>query len=112
MDILSLLKWKIAHITNMAHSSTRKADGISSVHGSLGIPSFAVSSQATSRRLGTTWATVRKPLTQVTKLTVLSLLQEREAPRLQQGLPAGLPHRPRLMGGGSRAVSSKSLPAQ
>ena len=85
----------------------------SSVHGSLGIPSLEVSSQATSRRLGTTWATVRKPLTQVIKLAVLSLLQEREAPRLQQGLPvtAGLPHR-RPMGGGSRAVSSKSLPTQ
>ena len=51
-----LLKWKIAHKTNMANSSTRKADGISSVHGSLGIPSSEVSSQATSRCLGTTWA--------------------------------------------------------
>ena len=114
MDILSLLKWKIAHITNMAHSSTPKADGISSVHGSLGIPSLEVSSQATSRRLGTTWATVRKPPTQVIKLAVLSPLQEREAPRLQQGLPGtvGLPRRLRPMGGGSRAVSSRSLPTQ
>ena len=95
-------------------SRTRKADGISSVHGSLGIPSLEVSSQATSRRLGTTWATVRKPPTQVIKLAVLFLLQEREAPRLQQGLPvtAGLPHRLRPMGGGSRAVSSRSLPTQ
>ena len=44
---------------------------------------------------------------------LLSLLQELEASRLQQGLPftAGLP-RLRLMGGGSRAVSSESLPAQ
>ena len=51
---------------------------------------------------------------QVTKLAVLPLLQERQAPRLQQGLPitAGLPHHPRLMGGGSRAVSSEGLPAQ
>ena len=38
-DIPSVLKWKIARITNMASSSTRKADGTSSVHGSLGIPS-------------------------------------------------------------------------
>ena len=114
MDILSLLKWKIAHITNMANSSTRKADVTSSVHGSLGIPSLEVSSQATSRRLATTWATVRKPPTQVIKLAVLSLLQEREAPRLQQGLPVttGLPHRLRPMGGGSRAASSRSLHTQ
>ena len=65
------------------------------VHGSLGIPSSEVSSQATSRRLETTWATVRKPPTQVIKLAVLSLLQKREASRLQQGLPgtAGLPYR-------------------
>ena len=78
MGILLLLKWKIAHITNMAHPSTRKADGISSALGSLEIPSLEVSSQDTSRRLGITWAT----------------------------------DHPRLMGGGSRAVSSESLPAQ
>ena len=108
MDIFSLLKWKIVRITNTAHSSARKADGISSVHGSLGIPSLEVSSQATSRRLGTTWATVQEASDPVTKHAVLSLLQEREAPRLQQGLPvtAGLPHRLRPMGGGSRVVSS------
>ena len=43
-----------------------------------------------------------------------ALLQEREAPRLQPGLPvtSGLPHRLRLVGGGSRAVSSRSLRAQ
>ena len=76
----------------------------------LCIPSLEVSSQATSRRLGTTWATVRKPSTQVTKLAVLSLLQEREAPRLQQGLPvtAGLPHRLRPMGGSPVGVSTHS----
>ena len=77
---------------------------------------FQVSKSARrpSRRLGITWAAVRKPLTQVTKLAVLSLLQERQAPRLQQGLPitAGLFHHPRLVGGGSRAVSSESLRAQ
>ena len=39
------------------------------------LPSLEVSSQATSRRLGTKWATVRKPPTQVIKLAVLSLLQ-------------------------------------
>ena len=114
MDIPSVLKWKIARITNMASTSTRKADGTSSVHGSQGIPSLEVSSQATSRRLGTKWATVRKTPTHVIKLAVPSLLQEREAPRLQQGLPvtSGLPHRLRLMGGGSRAVSSRSLRTQ
>ena len=103
-----------SHFSESPITSTRKADGISSVHGSLGIPSLEVSSQATSRRLGTTWATVRKLPTQVIKLAVLSLLQEREAPRLQQGLPvtAGLPHRLRHMGGGSNAVSSRSLPTQ
>ena len=39
---------------------------------------------------------------------------EREAPRLQRGLPvtSGLPHRPRHMGGGSRAVASGSLRTQ
>ena len=63
-------------------------------------------------------ATVRKPPTQVLKLAVLFPLQEREAPRLQQGLPGtvGLPHRLRLlgglMGGGSRAVASRSPPTQ
>ena len=113
MDIPSLLKWKIARLTNMAHFSTRKADGTSSVHGSLGIPSLEVSSQATSRRLGTKWATVRKT-PHVIKLAVPSLLQQREAPRLQQGLPvtSGLPHRLRPMGGGSRAVFSRSLRTQ
>ena len=52
--------------------------------------------------------------TQVIKLAVLSLLQEREAPRLQQGLPvtSGLPHRLCPMGGGSRAVFSRSLHTQ
>ena len=45
-----------------------------------GIPSLEVSLQATSSRLETTWATVRKPPTQVIKLAVLSLLQKREAP--------------------------------
>ena len=68
----------------------------------------------TSRHLGTKWATVRKTLIRVIKLAVPSLLQEREAPRLQRGLPvtSGLPRRPRLMGGGSRAVSSRSLRTQ
>ena len=118
MDILSLLRWQIAHTTNMAHISTPKLDGISSVNGSLGTLSLEFNSRATSRRFGTTWATVRKPPTQVLKLAVLSPLQEREAPRLQQGLPGtvGLPHRLRpmggLMGGGSRAVASRSPPTQ
>ena len=105
-------KMEDARITNMASSSTRKADGTSSVHGSLGIPSLEVSSQATSRRLGTKWATVTP--THVIKLAVPSLLQEREAPRLQQSLPvtSGLPHRLRPMGGGSRAVFSRSLRTQ
>ena len=51
-----------------------------------------------------------QPPTQVTKLAVLSLLQEREAPRLS--VTAGLFHRLRPMGGGSRAVSSRSLHTQ
>ena len=74
-------------------------------------PRLGGSSQATSRHLGTKWATVRKTLIRVIKLAVPSLLQEREAPRLQRGPPvtSGLPYRPRLMGGGSRAVSSRSL---
>ena len=57
---------------------------------------------------------VRKTLIRVIKLAVPSLLQERKAPRLQRGLPvtSGLPHRPRLMGGGRRAVSSRSLRTQ
>ena len=91
----SLLRWQIAHTTNMAHISTPKLDGISSVNGSLGTLSLEFNSRDTSRRFGTTWTTVRKPPTRVLKLAVLSPLQEREAPRLQQGLPGtvGLPHR-------------------
>ena len=110
----SVQKWKIARITNMASASTQKTDGTSSAHGSLETPRLRGSSQATSRHLGTKWATVRKTLIRVIKLAVPSLLQEREAPRLQRGLPvtSGLPHRPRLMGGGSRAVSSRSLRTQ
>ena len=97
---------------------TPKIDGISSVHGSLGTPTLDFNSRATSRRFGTTWATVKKPPTQVIKLAELSPLQEREAPRLQQGLPGiiGLPHRPRPMGGpmggGSRVVDSRGPPTQ
>ena len=53
MDIPSVLKWKIARITNMASTSTQKADGTSSAHGSLGTPRLGGSSQATSRHLGT-----------------------------------------------------------
>ena len=70
--------------------------------------------QATSRHLGTKWAAVRKTLIRVIKLAVPSLLQEREAPRLQRGLPvtSGLLHRLRLVGGGSRAVSTGSLRTQ
>ena len=118
MDIPSLLRWQIAHTTNMAHISTPKIDGISSVHGSLGTPTLDFNSRATSRRFGTTWATVKKPPTQVIKLAELSPLQEREAPRLQQGLPGtiGLPHRLRPMGGpmggGSRVVDSRGPPTQ
>ena len=88
-------------------------DGISSVHGSQGTPSLEFNSQATSRRLGTTWATVKKPPTQVIRLAELSPLQEWEAPLRQQGLPGtvGLPHRLRpmggLMGGGSGVVDSR-----
>ena len=52
------------------------------------------------------------------RLAEQSPLQEREAPRLQQGLPGtiGLPHRLRPMGGpmggGSRAVDSRGPPTQ
>ena len=52
------------------------------------------------------------------KLVVLFLLQEQEAPRLQQGLPGtvGLLHRLRPMGGpmggGSGVVASRSPPTQ
>ena len=101
MDIPSLLGWQIAHTTNMAHISIPKNDGISSVHGSLGTPTLDFNSRTTSRRFGTTWATVKKPPTQVIKLAGLSPRQEREAPRRQQGLPGtvGPPHRPRPMGG-------------
>ena len=118
MDILSLLRWQIAHTTNMAHISTPKIDGISSVHGSLGTPTLDSNLRATSRRFGATWATVKKPPTQVIKLAELSLLQKREAPRLQQGLPGtkGLPQRLRPMGGpmggGSGVVDSRGPPTQ
>ena len=71
MDILSLRRWQIAHTTNMAHISIPKNDGISSVHGSLGTPTLDFNSRTTSRRFETTWATVKKPLTQVIKLAEL-----------------------------------------
>ena len=118
MDILSLLRWQIVHTTNMALIPTPKIDGISSVHGSLGTLTLDFNSRAKNRRFGTTWATVKKPPTQVIKLAELSPLQEREAPRLQQGLPGtvGLPHRLRPMGGpmggGSRVVDSRGPPTQ
>ena len=107
-------KRKIARVTNMASASTQKTDGTSSAHGSLETPRSEGSSQATSRHLGTKWAAVRKTPIRVIKLAVPSLLQEREAPRLQRGLPvtSGLPHRPRLVGGGSRVVSCRSLRTQ
>ena len=103
------LRWQIAHTTNMAHISIPKNDGTSSVHGSLGTPTLDFNLRTTSRRFGTTWAAVKKPPTQVTKLG-LSPRQEREAPRRQQGLPGTVSplHRPRPMGGpmggGSEAV--------
>ena len=87
MDIPSVLKWKIARTTNMASSSTQKADETSSAHGSLEAPRSGGSSQATSRHLETKWDTVRKTPIRVLEIAVPSLLQEREAPRLQQGLP-------------------------
>ena len=90
MDIPSVQKWKIARITNMASASTQKTDGTSSAHGSLETPRLGGSSQATSRHLGTKWATVRKTPIRAIKLAVPSLLQEREAPRLQRGLPVTL----------------------
>ena len=100
--------------TNMASASTQKTVGTSSAHGSLETPRLGSNLQATSRHLGTKWATVRKTLIRVLKLAVPSLPQERKAPRLPRGLPvtSGLPHRPRLVGGGSRAVSSRSLRTQ
>ena len=106
------------HTTNMAHISIPKNDGISSVHGSLGTPTLDFNSRTTSRRFETTWATVKKPLTQVIKLAELSPRQDREAPRRQRGLPGtvGPPHRPRPMGGpmvgGSKVVGSRGHPAQ
>ena len=118
MDIPSLRGWQIAHTTNMAHISIPKNDGISSVPGSLGTPTLDFNSRTTSRRFGTTWATVKKPPTQVIKLAGLSPRQEREAPRRQQGLPGtvGPPHRPRPMGGpmggGSKIVDSRGPPTQ
>ena len=118
MDIPSLRGWQIAHTTNMAHISIPKNDGISSVHGSLGTPTLDFNSRTTSRRFGTTWATVKKPPIQVIKLAGLSPRQEREAPRRQQGLPGtvGPPHRPRPMGGpmggGSKVVDSRGPPTQ
>ena len=59
------LGWEIAHTTNMAHISIPKNDGISSVHGSLGTPTSDFNWRTTSRRFETTWATVKKPPTQV-----------------------------------------------
>ena len=118
MDIPSLLGWQIAHTINMAHISAPKIDGVSSVHGSLGTPTFDFNLRTTSRRFGTTWATVKKPPTQVIKLAGLSPRQEREAPRRQQGLPGtvGPLHRPRPMGGpmggGSEVVDSRGPPTQ
>ena len=108
----SVQKWKIARITNMASAFTQKTDGTSSAHGSLETPRLEGSLQATSRHLGTKWATVKKTLIRVTKLAIPSLLQEREAPRLQRGLPvtSGLLHRPRLwwQEGGLEGVSAHS----
>ena len=111
MDIPSLLGWQIAHTINMAHISTPKIDGISSVHGSLGTPTLDFNSRTTSRRFGTTWATVKKPPTQVIKLAGLSPRQEREAPRRQQSLPGhSRPPRLRPLGGGSKVVDSRGPP--
>ena len=118
MDIPSLLGWQIAHTTNMAHISIPKNDGISSVHGSLGTPTSGFNFWLTSSRFETTWAIVKKPLTQVIKLAELSPRQDREAPRRQRGLPGtvGPPHRPRPMGGpmvgGSKIVGSGTHPDQ
>ena len=118
MDIPSLLGWQIAHTINMAHISTPKIDGVSSVHGSLGTPTLDFNSRTTSRRFGTTCATVKKPPTQVIKLAGLSPHQEREAPRRQLGLPGtvGPPHRPRPMGGpmggGRKVVDIRGPPTQ
>ena len=83
-----------------------------------GTPTLDFNSQTTSRRFGTTWATVKKPPTQVIKLAGLSPRQDREAPRRQHGLPGtvGPPHRPRPMGGpmvgGSKVVGSRGPPTQ
>ena len=107
-------KFPVLSSVTMASASTQKTDGTSSAHGSLETPRLGGSSQATSRHLGTKWATVRKTPIRVIKLAVPSLLQEREISSSAAGLPvtSGLPHRPRLMGGGSRAVSSRSLRTQ
>ena len=118
MDIPSLRKWQIAHTINMAHNSIPKNDGISSVHCSLGTPISGFNSWTTSRRFETTWAIVKRPLTQVIKLAELSPRQNREAPRRQRGLPGtvGPPHHPRPMGGpmvgGSKVVGSRNHPDQ
>ena len=88
------------------------------MRGSLGTPTLDFNSRTTSRRFGTTWATVKKPLTQEIKLAGLSPRQDREAPRRQRGLPGtvGPPHRPRPMGGplvgGSKVVGSRGHPTQ
>ena len=111
MDVPSVQKWN--RPLNQ-YASTQKTVGTSSAHGSLGTPRLGGSWQATSRHFGIKWATVRKTLIRVRKLAVPSLLQERKAPHLQRGLPvtSGPLHRPRLMGGGSRAVSCGSLRTQ
>ena len=117
-DILSLRRWQIVPTTNMARFTTPKINGISSAGGSLGTPRSGSNSRAISRRLGITWATVRKPPIQVTKPAALTPLRKREVPQLQQGLPgtASLPPRLRPQGGptggGSSVVLIRSLPTQ
>ena len=102
----------------MAHNSIPKNDGTSFVYGSLGTPLSGFPLWPTSRRFKTTWAIVKKPLTQVIKLAELSPRQNREAPRRQRGLPGtvGPPHRLRPMGGpmvgGSKVVGSRTYPDQ
>ena len=118
MDILSLRKWQIAHTINMAHNPIPRNDGTSSVYGSLGTPISGCNFLTTSRRFETTWAIVKKPLTQVIKLAEPSPRQNREAPRRQRGPlgTVGPPHRPRPMGGpmvgGSKVVGSRTHPDQ
>ena len=57
-DVPSVQKWRIARMTNMASTSMQKTVGISSALGSLATSRLESNLQATSKHLGTKWATV------------------------------------------------------